>query len=354
MRVLIEEEALEPYFKYVANEMNDDGCIYLLYKLKKSIEIVQSDGRDLAKESDRINKLLAKAWSNRGLYPSLGRVLDIISGVDSSDYGLNEPLISAIKDSINEAEGDDLLEKTFEIIESTKPPKNLAKFASRISDLRNSLRDYQDQVGLVKKLVLLNLSHRQIERILNDKENAFNREITVEELAENPYLLAEEYCPLEYEGKDAGKDNDQEEPPDAPIGLFTIDIGMHADSRYTPLSSNLQNLSASHEYRIRTLVVEYLYQRGEVGDCFAGLQDVYDFIVDSPIFFKSPKLNFPKSRLETMQGAFKEHLEKRIQVTATESGKFFYLKEAKFSELLVRDTVEKLLGSEIFRSLFQI
>jgi hypothetical protein len=59
MRVLIEEESLVAGFKYVAMDIEDDKCLYLLYKLRKAIKAIQEHKQvvvkaDLMEEERRI------------------------------------------------------------------------------------------------------------------------------------------------------------------------------------------------------------------------------------------------------------------------------------------------------------
>lgn len=44
MRAIVDEDSISSNFKYVAEEMDDDKCLYLLYKLRKSINIVEDHG----------------------------------------------------------------------------------------------------------------------------------------------------------------------------------------------------------------------------------------------------------------------------------------------------------------------
>lgn len=82
MRVLIEEESLVSGFKYVAMDIEDDKCLYLLYKLRKAIKRIQEHGQavvksDLAVEEQRVEDLIKKAWTKRGIYPSLATIFDL-------------------------------------------------------------------------------------------------------------------------------------------------------------------------------------------------------------------------------------------------------------------------------------
>lgn len=339
MRVLIEEDELIPSFKYVANELNDDQCIYLLYKLKKAIKIVQEDDLvDFSRKEKLIEKFLKKAWANRGLYPSLGRVLDIIGGFEGETLGKGTEIVEAIKRNLKN--GEDLLDVTFKILKSSKIPVYLNSLSGWVNEIRKNLKDHQkDNLELLKKLSLFTLTHRQIKRILYEREEAFKTKVSAAQVASNPYLLAEEYVPAV-----SDEDLDKEEIPDGPIGLFTIDIGMHPDPKYIQGNPRLHNLSPAGKERIRALMIDYLYQRGNDGDCYVDLDEIYEYIRDYPLFYKSEN-NLPKEKLENMSDEFRKHLTERITIKENDSGIYFYLNEVKEAEEIVRKTVTALLES---------
>jgi len=337
MRVLIEEEELVPSFKYVANDIDDDKCIYLLYKLKKSIAVIQADHiMDLSREEKRIDEFLSKAWANRSLYPSLGKVFEVVAEFDGMSLGKGPEIVAAVKKNLKSNE--DLLERTFDIMTSAGAVPDYVKPHSRwIGVIRNSLKDYMDEIELLKKLSLFSLTHGQIRRIICERQTAFKKPMSAKAIAENPYLLAEEYDP-----KVSSDDKDQEEMLDAPIGLFSIDIGMHPDPNYTDRNPSIQTLSPAGKERIRAIAIEYLYQRGKNGDCFVRLDDLYEYICDYPLFYKSV-LNISEEKLREMQGDFKEHFENRVLMQKNETGTYFYLNEVKEAELKIRRTVDALL-----------
>lgn len=49
MKVTIDESALITSFKYVAMDIDDDKCLYLLYKIRKSLLKIQEQGLSLIK-----------------------------------------------------------------------------------------------------------------------------------------------------------------------------------------------------------------------------------------------------------------------------------------------------------------
>src|SRR5262249_19190599 len=80
MRVLIDEPALVPDFKYVSEQLTDDHCLALLYKLKRAIALVEEHG--IADPGDALTKLddyIEEIWARRGLYPGLGSVVSVLA-----------------------------------------------------------------------------------------------------------------------------------------------------------------------------------------------------------------------------------------------------------------------------------
>jgi hypothetical protein len=338
MRVLIEEEDLIPSFKYVANDIDDDKCIYLLYKLKKALTVIQEDATvNVTREKKKIEEFLTKAWASRGLYPSLGKVLDVVAEFDDQSLGKGAEIVDLIKKSLKKDE--DSLERAFGILEATKKLPNFLKPYSRwVNIIRNRLNEFEaDEIELLKKLSLFSLTHWQLTRIIHKRNDAFKKHFSPKAIAENPYLLAEEYV-----SEEKLEDLNKEEIQDSPIGLFSIDIGMHPDPNYIEGNPSVQTLSPSSKERIRAITIEYLYQRGQNGDCFVGLSDLYDYIRDYPLFYRSD-LNISEEKLRDMQGKFRDHFEERITCEKNETGTYFYLNEVKEAEHTIRETINALL-----------
>src|SRR2546425_2346102 len=113
MAVLIEENELVPHFKYVASELDDDECIFLLTKLRRSILSIKKHGlvsqQIVANQEKVIDKLLKSAWEIRGLYPGLGGLLDVLAQVERDQQGHGYTIVNAIRENLKQSE--DLLDK---------------------------------------------------------------------------------------------------------------------------------------------------------------------------------------------------------------------------------------------------
>jgi len=160
MRVIIEEEALIPSFKYVANDIDDDKCIYLLTKLRKALTIIKKHGIvDLDKVSQQlktIDSLLKKAWQTRRLYPSLGCILDVIADVEDED-ARGDRVVALIRSNL--PSGKDLLEATFDLIQKDESiPEYLSEYESFIEELRANVTQHHKILPQLKKLTLIGLT----------------------------------------------------------------------------------------------------------------------------------------------------------------------------------------------------
>jgi len=336
MRVLIDEESLIPNFKYVAEELDEDKCLYLLYKIKKALKIIEDHGFvNVDCEKNKIEKLIQKSWERRGIYPSLPRILDIIADIQSEDESIGEKIVLALKKKFGADPA--LLDFIFDIMlnKNKKIPEFLKKFSSDINDLRNNISYYND-VDLLKKLTLFELTTYQLKRIIFRKNNPFKKSITNQDIVRNPYLLAENYVPEE-------QDLDNPEIMDDAISIFKIDIGMFPDRKYVNKTNTLlQNLAPRSAERLRAIIVDFLKKIGEEGDCYANLEEIYNSILMYPLFYKE-ELELDKMLLISETGIYYDHFKERLTIRRNKDDYFFYLNEVYYAEQLVKDTVLKLL-----------
>jgi hypothetical protein len=345
MKVLIEEKSIVPSFKYVAADIDDDTCLYLLYKIKKSINIVQKHKLcDVSRQKRIIDELIQKCWEKRGLYPSLGTIIDIVSKIPENHESIGAKIISAIQKHENKKV--DLLEFVFEKIfnEDAKIPEYLEDFNEQILKARKRMKIvFPRKVALLKKLSLFQLTRFQLENIIDLEPSSFKKELKPSMIANNPYLLCENYI-------SEAPDLDEEIIRDFPIDFFKIDIGMFPDSRYLKRSGikrnlELQNLIPESPERIRPLIVDYLYSLENRGDCYCSLEEVFNYILEYPLFYEE-KLQIDKELLVDPEGEYYKHFQERLTIINNEDQFFFYLNEVKRSEELVQSVVVKLLGRD--------
>jgi exodeoxyribonuclease V alpha subunit len=336
IRVLIEEKALVPSFKYVANELDQDGCIYILYKLKRSLKIIEEHGyKDVSRELDLVEKLLRHAWQKRGLFPSLPLVVDLIGGYEPEE-GIGNQLVDAVQQNL--AQGQDLLNEIFQLLTSDFPiPSHLEHLASHVDDLRGNMADWEERLDPLKKLSLFTLTSTQIKRIVTGERETFKRSIDPQEIVQNPYVLAEEYVDTWEE-----EHLDLPEIPDGPIGVFKIDVGMFPDPRYLRRNPKLQNLAPSSPERLRAIIIDFLYEMGKRGDCYTTSKAIYSQVTASPLFYKS-ELNVSQTQLESLESRYGEHFRSKLKAVQRDENTYYYLREVALAEEIVRKTVTELL-----------
>ena len=330
MRVLIEEESLVFGFKYVLADIGDDQCIYLLTKMRKAIDIIQAHGIvNFDREQKLIDQLLERAWIRRGLYPGLSMVLEYV--MDNEEWN-SALLLQKIKANISGT--DDLCENMFKLLLDDKVPVYLKDFADDVCQLQINFIQHTSLNDLLKKLSLFSLTKQQLHNIITLNPSSFSREITIEEIAKNPYVLCEEY---QYELTD--EDLDEEEINDTPIDLFKIDIGMFPE-KCLKGNLRLQNLAPASPERLRAVIKDYLYFAGAQGDCYASTEDVYNNILEYPLFHRR-ELKLTKDQL--LAPAYITHFNDKLKIVPNEGKHYFYLNETLRAEEIVRQTVTTLL-----------
>jgi exodeoxyribonuclease V alpha subunit len=339
MRALIEEDALVARFKYVAESLDDDKCIYLLYKLRKSLSIIKEHALfNVDREQEIIERLLSKAWSGRGRYPSLGNIIELMVDHETARTGVGEEIVDALKLELKK--GQDLLDLTFSILSKQSPiPSYLARFADTIHEAEIGFKPHKSLEGILRKLSLFSLTKFQLSRIVfpGSTYDAFQgRKISVAEIITNPYILCEEYAATEQE-------RDTVELEDSPIDVFDIDIGMFPDTRYQARDPELQNLSPASPQRLRALAVKHLLSSKREGHCFQSLDSVFENMIRYPIFYKK-SLGINKEELVT--GEHRDYFSGRLHLSDSEGQTYFYLSETKYAEELVRRVVENLIKKE--------
>jgi len=337
MRILIDEDSLVSNFKYVAEELDEDKCLYLLYEIRKSLKIVEDHGFiNVDREKGIIEKLIQRSWERRGIYPSLPRILDIVATIEQDDESIGEKIVAKLKERF--AQDPQQLDFIFNLItnRNSSIPAFLKDVSSEIGTLRINIPDYQDSINLLKKLSLLELTTHQLKRIIYQIDNPFKKPINSEEIVQNPYLLAENYVSEE-------QDLDDPRILDDIIDVFKIDIGMFPDRKYIKQANeNLQNLTHKSPERLRAIIVDFLKKIGEEGDCYAPLDDVYDSVLKYPLFYKE-ELNINKLDLASDSSRYHDHFKERLKVIENKGAFFFYLREVHYAEQLVRKTITKLL-----------
>lgn len=349
IKVLIEEPALLPGFKYVSEQVNDDHALALLYKLKHAFAAVQNHGiADGSREIETLDQYIEGLWASRGLYPGLGSVVSVLAdlseGEAQKENNAGQMLVDTIRQ--NQAPDDDLLDVTFGMLERAgAPPAHLAHHKNTVRDARAGLRDNRALLPALRKLSLFALTPRQIARILypdGDGAHAFGgRRITAGDLVANPYLLSESYVPATDDDDESRADLDREQRTDGPIDYFTVDVGMFPDKRYLERNDKLQDLTVAGPERLRAFALEALNRNEGLGHSFALLEVLVEEAGSHPLFYKD---KLALSERQFLSDEHLAHFRERMFVKEYDGRYFFYLQETKDAEdIIARFISERLV-----------
>jgi hypothetical protein len=325
VKVIIEEDSLIRGFKYVSMDIDDDKCLYLLYKLRKSIKIIQEHKQqvvksDLLEEENRINELIAKTWAKRGIYPSLHHVLDYFI----QDTDISIPLANAIKSKLTPNYD---LAKFFKDMVDENFDDDLNEFEDALSDLPEN-RVFKKHLRSFAKLSLFILTSQQVEKIIDNKN-------LLKEIEANPYALYEEY-------KADEDDLDIPDMQDESIDVFKVDMGMIPDKKYVKRHKELQNLREDSPERVRSVIINYLWAIGDSGHCYDSAREVLKDLYNHPLIYKND-IKLDDEALLNLDDDYKSHFIKKLHITETKEAKYFYLDVVKKSEAFIKSIVERLV-----------
>lgn len=178
-------------FKYGSRHLSDDDALSLVERFVEIVAFLRDLGDDSENWSQRLdwlNRLLAELWHSRGLYPGLARVLDLVG------------LPSAVTPLRVATAGDK--EKAFHgsvfswLDEATETIPGVQISAADTARVRRQwkLRTNDERTLLREVLPRFDLPSDQMERVLSPKRSDFSIEAELREIAQNPYLLVEQYA----------------------------------------------------------------------------------------------------------------------------------------------------------------
>lgn len=339
IRILIEEPALVPGFKYVSEQINHDHALLLLYKLKRAFAAAREHGIvDIGDADKVVDQYIRELWALRGLYPGLGAVVSVLQDLAEGELRKENPSGQRFVECLHRTNpSKDILDTAFELLAGTGPlPSELSEHRHTVRDARAGFKDHTHLTDILRKLSLFALTSRQIGRIIypeHDGPDAFGgRGITALEIAENPYLLAESYKSATEKRGEERADLDREQRTDGPIDYFTIDIGMFPDQQYIERDDELQNLTVAGPQRLRAFAIEALNRHQELGHSFASLDALVEEARKHPLFYKE---KFALSAIHFLSDRHLSHIRERMHVQTVDGKHFFYLQETKDAEEIV-------------------
>lgn len=328
IKVVIDEASLVRSFKYVAMDIDDDKCLYLLYKIRKSIYKIREHNRqvihhDMEEEEKRIEALIKMVWERRSLYPTLDKVLKHFLKRECKD------LADAIKGILKK--DFDLLQ-CFEAIASGDIPEELEDFEDELDDLM-AVPQFKRKYKAYLKLSLFNLTDYQINRIVTDYHDTI-----VAGMEANPYLIYEYYEPAPPEDE-----LDLPDLVDEPIDVFKIDVGMIPDSRFIKRHRKIQNINESSPERIRSLIIEYLWSLKGAGHTYDDLRSIIKNIKEYPLIFHT-EASIDENGILDLEDEYRRHFQERLHIESVGQEKYIYLIELYKAELRIKEKITLLLN----------
>ena len=352
IRVLVDEPALLPNCKYVAELMHDDHALMLLYKMKRALTMAQVHSIVEVDDSlDLIEEYIADCWADRGLYPGLGSAMNVLADLAEGEARVEgtagHALVDAVRGSLHQT--DDLLDWMFALVEgSDSLPEALSTHRRTLRDTRAGFRDHKALKPLLRKLALFTLTPRQVARILfpdSDGGHAFGgRSFSPADIVGNPYLLAESYVSATVAGDEEQTDLDREQRTDSAIDYAVIDIGMFPDRRYLEPRDDLQDLTVAGPERLRAFAIEALRAAQAEGHSFVSSAYLAEHAAQHPLFYRD-KLAVSEGQLLSYEHL--AHFRGRLHVEQVDVVHFFYLQEAYDAEqIIMRYVGERLTHPE--------
>lgn len=312
-RIVLKPQNRSP-FKYGSREVSNDDAIEVINQLLAVVDTLIEIGDETESWRERkawLNSLLSELWEARGPYPGLPSVLETLV--------LND-LISHYIDLSNDEEMKAYRDKVWSLLNGEIDEVAGESFSE--DEIDDILLDY-DEKELHFALDILSrfaLTPEQVKSILSEKRENVSITASIEQMAENPYIIFEQY---------RGYD------PDDTIPFYKIDNGVIPSPEY-----GIEELFAPKAAeRLRALCVDELNKIAahSFGKAETILQSVNARIIRMPEW-KRPKKQFTLRYFDIKRDILNEAL---VQKTDDDT-LYLYLKEVYEDERTVEDTLEKL------------
>jgi exodeoxyribonuclease V alpha subunit len=177
--------------KYGSKHVSDDEAIGLLEQFLAKVRLLEEIGDENEDWSVReawLLKVVARLWTHRGLYPGLLKALEAAGAVALID-GTKALCIREGHDKAHAA--------AFEVLETGGDNDLTAGLdTAEHKRISRNWRLLEDGARMLLRDVLprLDLSAQAMTAIASEKRNECGLAISAEEIAANPYVIAEMYC----------------------------------------------------------------------------------------------------------------------------------------------------------------
>ena len=303
--------------KYATRHMSDDDALGLVEGFLQSVKTLQEVGdktEDWNLRTQWIEALIGELWQHRGLYPGMSAVLETLS---------LHGVIPFFKRQVSKGKEQDVIDAVFSFlqkktdkIQGVNIDEGLVKGALR----QWKLRLPEEQRMLMEVFPRFALTTQQIEKILSEKRDRNGITAELPEVADNPYILSEQY-----EGDD----------PDDLIPWGAIDRGMIP----SPELGGEPLAGADDPTRLRALLVEGL--RREQSHVFMPADQLIGYANRRlSILPEWKRFEFHDRYIE----ADEEELSEALQIRSEGERRFLYLKTVFEDERLLEKKLAWLVG----------
>ena len=322
--VKVDEPTIEPHFKYVSMHLTHDKAIYLLYKLRKSIDKIKKHGiipsQQIEDYNEKVEKLLKIAWRERGQYPGFENLLAIFLKNEFKNDKI-EQITEKLKNSIL---------KNFGSLDNFMSSEdNLNHLNIRDPDLKTAVDIIRDKFELFSFLARFDFSKKQFKNLLKDSEKGLHN------FKSNPYSILEWYS--SYEDKDWDIDNN-----DFGISVYNLDIALIPDTKY----ANWDRLyNATSPERISALITFILSQSAQDdGHSYLPRHKIIEEIKNYPLYYIQQDFQINEFLLSQYENnpKFKENFD----VISIDNQVIYQLKSLRKAEQIIEKFIREVEKGE--------
>ncbi|MEN3016350.1 MAG: AAA family ATPase [Candidatus Methanosuratincola petrocarbonis] len=322
----IEETTMIPNFKYVSMHLEHDKALYLLYRFRQSTRKMKEhnviDYSLINEAEQKIDKLLALAWRQRGKYPGFRNALFVILRNDFDKEYLME-IITQIEKYINK--NFDNIEKFLEKLEEGK-----YHIPSAFTNITKALKILKNNKELLEFLSLFDFSIKQFENV-----EKLIGELGFHTVKANPYIILENY---QFDFQDSWDINEC----DYGVGIYQIDMALIPDPNYADWETTPYD--ARSQERLRALITKILYDSAnQEGNSCLIREEILNRIQDYPLYYITEKLKVDQNLLlqYEKQQIFKEKFQ--IIENPQKNEVIYQLKRMREIEAIIEEFIGKML-----------
>ena len=304
-------------FKYATRQMSDDDALDVIEGFLRVVQTLQEIGdttEDWAQRASWLETIVSELWSNRGLLPGMGPVLESLSFSAAIPYFKEQALAGREKDahaSIFSFLGGQA---------STIPGVDLQDQQSRGAIRQWKLRTPEEQMLLKDVLPRFGLDVEQITKIVSERraENGITNGLPA--IGLNPFILAEQY---------AGN------RPDDFIPWGTIDRGTIP----SPELGGERLVELDDPRRLRGLLVDVLKRESE--HCFMAVERILESANHRlDLLPEWKRFNFHARYIDADEDMLSEALHIRREEDLT----YLYLRQTYEDERKIEESLNFLAG----------